>query len=70
MAGSTAETIPLHPLPILSSSSSLMCPTCVAFSDSCCQQENGFALFREFLEANTGNNYWDAKLSEALASLR
>jgi hypothetical protein len=46
-----------------------MCPTCVAFSDHCCQQESGMQIFHEFLEANLVN-YWDAKLTEALASLR
>ena len=50
-------------------SATLMCPTCVAFSDHCCQQESGLQIFQEFLEANAGH-YWDARLSEALASLR
>ena len=51
------------------SSATLMCPTCVAFSDRCCQQESGLQIFQEFLEANAGH-YWDARLSDALASLR
>ena len=50
-------------------SATLMCPTCVAFSDHCCQQESGLQIFQEFLEANAGH-YWDARLSDALASLR
>ena len=52
-----------------SGAATLMCPTCVAFSDHCCQQESGLQIFQEFLEANAGH-YWDARLSEALASLR
>ena len=51
------------------SGATLMCPTCVAFSDHCCQQESGLQIFQEFLEANAGH-YWEARLSEALASLR
>ena len=50
-------------------SATLMCPTCVAFSDHCCQQESGLQIFQEFLEANAGH-YWDTRLSDALASLR
>lgn len=52
-----------------SMNATFMCPTCVAFSDHCCQQESGMQIFHEFLEANLVN-YWDAKLTEALASLR
>ena len=46
-----------------------VCPTCIAFSDQCCQLEAGMVLFHEFLEANL-QWFWDAKLSEALGSLR
>eukprot|EP00095_Tigriopus_kingsejongensis_P006000 maker-scaffold505_size153196-snap-gene-0.19 protein:Tk06000 transcript:maker-scaffold505_size153196-snap-gene-0.19-mRNA-1 annotation:"AGAP006598-PA" len=45
------------------------CPTCIAFSDQCCQQESGLLLYQEFLEINL-QCYWDAKLSEALTNLR
>lgn len=45
------------------------CPTCIAFSDQCCQTDNGMLLYQEFLEINL-QCYWDAKLSEALANLR
>lgn len=46
-----------------------VCPTCIAFSDQCCQLEAGMVLFHEFLETNL-QGFWDAKLSEALVSLR
>ncbi len=46
------------------------CPTCVPFSDSCCQTENGAQIFQEFLEANLHCSVWDQKLSDALSSLR
>ena len=45
------------------------CPTCVAFSDQCCQMENGQDLFNEFIDVNL-QCYWDAKFSEALSNLR
>ena len=46
------------------------CPTCVAFNDGqCCQNENGLSLFQEFRMANI-HCYWDGKLSDAIASLR
>ena len=50
-------------------SSTLVCPTCIAFSDTCCQMDNGGEIFQDFIEANL-HCYWDVKLSEALASLR
>ena len=52
------------------SASSLTCPTCIAFSDHCCQQENGMILFQEFIEANIHCCVWEQRLSDALASLR
>ena len=46
------------------------CPTCVAFNDGqCCQNDNGLSLFQEFRMANI-HCYWDGKLSDAIASLR
>ena len=45
------------------------CPTCVAFSDQCCQMDNGGELYQEFLELNLQCN-WEAKIVEALGSLR
>ena len=46
------------------------CPTCVAFNDGqCCQNDNGLSLFQEFRMANI-HCYWDGKLSDAVASLR
>ena len=55
------------PLPTNSTSS---CPTCIAFNDGqCCQNENGMTLFQEFKHANI-HCYWDAKLSDAIANLR
>lgn len=53
-----------------SSSSMITCPTCIAFSDQCCQQESGMVLFHEFIEANLHCCVWDQKLSDALANLR
>ena len=50
-------------------SNDLSCPTCIAFSDHCCQNERGLDLFREFQDMNL-QCYWDARLSEAVASLR
>ena len=49
----------------------LNCPTCVAFSDRCCQSEpsTGQELFREFVKINL-DCYWDASLAEALNTLR
>ena len=47
----------------------LNCPTCIAFSDNCCQGESGLQLFQEFQDINL-QCYWDAKLSEAIANLR
>jgi len=52
-----------------SSSSTSACPTCAAFGEQCCQTENGVDLFREFVEINL-QCYWDAKLTEALTTLR
>ena len=52
-----------------SSSASISCPTCIAFSDQCCQAESGLELFTEFVEINL-QCYWDARLSDALNSLR
>ena len=55
------------PLPINLTNS---CPTCVAFNDGqCCQNDNGLSIFQEFRMANN-HCYWDGKLSEAIASLR
>ena len=51
------------------SGGSLLCPTCVGFSDQCCQQDNGIDIFNSFIEANL-NCHWDLKLSEAISSLR
>ena len=46
------------------------CPTCVAFNDGkCCQNDNGLSIFQEFRTANL-HCYWDVKLSEAIANLR
>ena len=46
------------------------CPTCVAFNDGqCCQNDNGLSIFQEFRLANI-HCYWDGKLSDAIASLR
>ena len=50
--------------------SPLTCPTCIAFSDQCCQNENGLSLFQEFIEANIHCCVWEQRLSDALASLR
>lgn len=52
-----------------SSVSGLTCPTCVAFSDQCCQEDNGQGLFKEFVQANL-QSFWDVKLSEAVRALR
>ena len=52
-----------------SSTGLLVCPTCIAFSDTCCQTDNGGEIFQDFIEANL-HCYWDVKLSEALANLR
>jgi hypothetical protein len=52
-----------------SSSALTSCPTCAAFGEKCCQTENGFDLFREFVEINL-QCYWDASLTEALSTLR
>uniref|UniRef100_A0A0K2T0G6 Putative LOC100650169 [Bombus terrestris] n=1 Tax=Lepeophtheirus salmonis TaxID=72036 RepID=A0A0K2T0G6_LEPSM len=46
------------------------CPTCVAFSELCCQNESGRALFYEFLDVNTTNYLWDCKLGDAIQSMR
>ena len=56
--------------PAASSTSPLTCPTCIAFSDQCCQHENGLSLFQEFIEANIHCCVWEQRLSDALASLR
>jgi hypothetical protein len=48
---------------------SILCPTCVGFSDHCCQQDHGLDLFHGFVEANL-NCHWDLKLAEAVSSLR
>ena len=48
---------------------SILCPTCVGFSDQCCQQDHGFEIFHNFIEANL-NCHWDPKLLEAISSLR
>ena len=53
-----------------SSVGSLTCPTCIAFSDQCCQRESGMQLFREFIEANLHYGVWDQASSDALSSLR
>ena len=46
------------------------CPTCVAFNDGqCCQNDSGLSIFQEFRMANI-HCYWDGKLSDAVASLR
>ena len=46
------------------------CPTCVAFNDGkCCQNDSGLSIFQEFRTANM-HCYWDVKLSEAIANLR
>ena len=46
------------------------CPTCVAFNDGqCCQNDNGLCIFQEFRAVNL-HCYWDMKLSEAIANLR
>ena len=58
------------PVSSISSNNTLSCPTCIAFSDHCCQHENGIVLFREFIEANLHCCLWDQKLADALASLR
>ena len=50
--------------------SPLTCPTCIAFSDQCCQHENGLSLFQEFIEANIHCCVWEQRLSDVLASLR
>lgn len=52
------------------SSSSSNCPTCIAFSDHCCQEDNGNRLFQEFIEANLHYCMWDQNSSDALYSLR
>ena len=46
------------------------CPTCIAFSDHCCQEDNGYRLFEEFIEANLHYCVWDQSSSDALYSLR
>lgn len=46
------------------------CPTCIAFSDRCCQEDNGYRLFEEFIEANLHYCVWDQSSSDALYSLR
>ena len=51
-------------------SNSSLCPTCIAFSDHCCQRDNGSLLFHEFIEANLHYCLWDQKLADALQSLR
>ena len=56
--------------PAPAASSPLTCPTCIAFSDQCCQHENGLSLFQEFIEANIHCCVWEQRLSDALASLR
>ena len=63
-SASSASTTSNH------ATSSLPCPTCIAFSDHCCQQENGLILFDEFIEANMHCCVWEQRLSDALASLR
>ena len=52
-----------------SNGSALSCPTCIAFADNCCQHDNGLEIFNEFVDINL-QCYWDAKISEAVASLR
>ena len=46
------------------------CPTCIAFSDRCCQENNGNRIFQEFIEANLHYCVWDQNSSDALYSLR
>ena len=46
------------------------CPTCIAFSDRCCQDDSGKGLFEEFIEANLHYCVWDQASSDALNSLR
>lgn len=46
------------------------CPTCIAFSDHCCQEDNGNRLFQEFIDANLHYCVWDQNSSDALYSLR
>ena len=45
------------------------CPTCIAFADQCCQHDSGVDIFNEFVEINL-QCFWDAKISEAIGSLR
>ena len=46
------------------------CPTCVAFNNGkCCQNDNGLSIFQDFRGANM-NCYWDGKLSDAIANLK
>ena len=71
-SGSTSSTSTTSAASAASNSgaTSLTCPTCIAFSDHCCQQENGMILFQEFIEANIHCCVWEQRLSDALASLR
>ena len=48
----------------------LECPTCAAFSDHCCQNENGFLMFHDFKLANSNCSSWDQRMAEAISSLR
>ena len=55
--------------PAASDDGSILCPTCVGFSDQCCQMDSGIDIFQAFIEANV-NCHWDLKLAEAVSSLR
>ena len=46
------------------------CPTCIAFSDRCCQEDPGKNLFDDFIEANLHYGVWFLNSSDALNSLR
>jgi hypothetical protein len=66
-SGSTDD--PIRSSPTISDDGTILCPTCVGFSDQCCQMDSGLDIFNAFIEANV-NCHWDLKLAEAISSLK